>query len=679
MLPPISNEQREIVAHFCAGKNVIVNSVAGSGKTTCNLYVAQALREKNILLLTYNARLKQETREKVQSCEIENLAVHSYHSFCVHNYDREGYDNNVLKKIVETNVAPIDAFSYDLIILDEAQDITPTFYQLIRKIFRDNGVVAQIGVFGDRRQSIYDFMGSDERYIVYASKLFNFTNTEWVECCLSESFRITDKMAKFINCCMLKQECIISRKVSEFKPRYVIGSYDEPYSEVCRYLGMGYLPSDIFILAPSTRTKANTTSFGQSPLVHLENKIKHKHSNINVFVSTNDDMPLDERLINGKLVFSTYNQSKGLERKVVILFNFDETYFKFYARDAIPLICPNILYVGATRALEHLTVIHGNNNEIIPFLEKRNIRQYCDFDPYKKNKSKMKKHDNIMFPAVAVVDVVRYLPPHVLQNCVKMLNIIPLDPAGEKIIVSSTTDNSITVENISDLTGTAIPAKFQATIVGNIGILDRMKKIREQIRLCLIEYPTIPLNIGDKILYEQNQLDDATGDTVNELLYIANCWNAYTNGYVFRVFQISDYGWLTEKCMEQCLQRLRELNISKNATFEYDLFVDDRNELCGRSIVGRADCIDANVLYEFKGTNKLEDAHIIQLALYAYMYETEHKKKLTYILFNILTNERIEIKCEYSKLVEMVNYLMRAKYCKKIPITDDEFIAMNML
>ena len=45
---------------------MIVESVAGSGKTTTNLYIAKTFPELDILLLTYNARLKFETQDKVK-------------------------------------------------------------------------------------------------------------------------------------------------------------------------------------------------------------------------------------------------------------------------------------------------------------------------------------------------------------------------------------------------------------------------------------------------------------------------------------------------------------------------------------------------------------------------------------------------------------------------------------
>ena len=87
-LPEISYEQNNVINFLQKGNNVIVDSVAGSGKTTCSLYIAKTFSQQNILLLTYNSKLKTETREKVRKYEIKNMEVHSYHSFCYKYYDK---------------------------------------------------------------------------------------------------------------------------------------------------------------------------------------------------------------------------------------------------------------------------------------------------------------------------------------------------------------------------------------------------------------------------------------------------------------------------------------------------------------------------------------------------------------------------------------------------------------
>ena len=74
-LQHISNEQIDIINKL-ENYNVIVDSVAGSGKTTTNLYIAKYFKNKKILLLTYNSKLKMETREKVKLLEINTLFFH---------------------------------------------------------------------------------------------------------------------------------------------------------------------------------------------------------------------------------------------------------------------------------------------------------------------------------------------------------------------------------------------------------------------------------------------------------------------------------------------------------------------------------------------------------------------------------------------------------------------------
>lgn len=86
ILPEASSEQQEVM-NALVNNNVVIDSVAGSGKTTCNLHIAKKFTESNILLLTYNSRLKIETREKIKLLKLTNIEAHSYHSFCVKYYN----------------------------------------------------------------------------------------------------------------------------------------------------------------------------------------------------------------------------------------------------------------------------------------------------------------------------------------------------------------------------------------------------------------------------------------------------------------------------------------------------------------------------------------------------------------------------------------------------------------
>jgi hypothetical protein len=48
-----------------------------------------------------------------------------------------------------------------------------------------------------------------------------------------------------------------------------------------------------------------------------------------------------------------------------------------------------------------------------------------------------------------------------------------------------------------------------------------------------------------------------------------------------------------------------------------------------------------------------------------------------YVLFNILTNEYVSVKCEFQKLKKIIEYLIYSKYINDKPITNEEFIKIN--
>ena len=210
ILPKASDEQIDIINHIVAN-NVIVDSVAGSGKTTTNLYIAKTYPNWSILLLTYNKKLKLETRRRVKAHNLDKVEVHSYHSFCVKYYKRTGYTDTGIRNMLKTPLAKqLKPFRFDLVILDECQDMTPLYYKLVCKIFRNNIIAARICILGDEHQSIYDFNEADSRYITFADQIFTFTGDPWCRINLSESFRLTRQVASFVNKCMLKQNKINS-------------------------------------------------------------------------------------------------------------------------------------------------------------------------------------------------------------------------------------------------------------------------------------------------------------------------------------------------------------------------------------------------------------------------------------------------------------------------------------
>jgi len=659
-LPSISNEQNNIIEKL-KNNNVIVESVAGSGKTTTSLYIAKYFSNKKILLLTYNAKLKLETREKIKNLEIKNMEIHSYHSFCVKYYDKKCFTDTNIIALISSNIPIITKYkniNYDLIILDEAQDITPLYYELICKIYRDNlrekkelrsmetmkqsqdyfgeEKNVKICLFGDIKQSIFDFNHSDSRYIVFAERLFNFNIFSWEKCFLSESFRITYEMSLFINKCLLHDDKLISKKITHNKPRYIIcDCFDngncETFNEVKYYLNMGYNPEDIFILAPSLRSD-------KSPVRQLENKIKRELPNIQVYVPTSDDEKLDSDVLNGKLIFSTFHQTKGLERKVVIIFNFDNSYFKFYKKVKTTFLCPNELYVATTRGIEHLTLFHHKSFDYLPFISKNKLKQYCDFFELKSIKisNDLSSQEKELKKKVAVTDLIKHIPQKIVDECFFLLKLKTINTKKELIDIPIKTNQEKGCESVSEITGIAIPSFFELKIKGELNIYNLLinNHYEEEIikkRCCLLKNKQYKKFKLENIIIDTEKLE------MNELLYICNCWNSFKTGYLFKIYQIQNYDWLTKENLHKSIERLENsLHISSDSSFEVYCKTENFKELYNIELNGYIDCVDNNNIYEFKCVKNLEKEHFLQLAVY--MYQNERKKEIQIQIWNDQVN-----------------------------------------
>ena len=754
-LPTYSKEQHSVIMNL-ENNNVLVDSVAGSGKTTCNLHIATYYENKNILLLTYNAKLKLETREKVKNLGLKNMTVHTYHSFCVKNYDNKCFNDTIINKLLKNNTKRLDCYdkiTYDIIIIDEAQDVTPLYYELICKIYKDTmNKNTKICILGDRYQSIYDFNNADERYIVFAPILFNFNKSSWLSTTLSESFRITDTMAKFINRCILKKDRIISNKMSTFKPRYIIcdtfgstfnkfarfsknkvlPSISVPFSELEYYLSLGYKPEDIFILAPSVKSD-------KSAIRQLENKIKTTLKNINIYIPVSDEEKLDVDILKNKLVFSTFHQAKGLERKVVMIFSFDNSYFKYFKKDKNPVICPNEIYVASTRALEHLTLFHHYQEDYFKFLNKLALNDSCVVINHKKVKvgDDNSRDDRII--KTSVTDIIKHLPSEVLDVCFDYLKITNVRKESDIIDIPIKTDQGTGSEGVGEITGTAIPSYFEymmkmTNTKHSLSILEELNRV--------VDVSVEDGFVDDNTMKEEYDINDIYKKVItnkkkiteSELLYIANKWCAYKSGFIFKTYQITKYNWLSKENLDKCLIRLNTLNISNKAIFEGKLMVKDRDELGNREIVGYFDCMDGNKMYELKCVKELTKEHYIQVALYMYLYEINKGKmnvniqigdmikyidksidltmsgkvlrifkngnidvmnimnkvdkirhddiimdnnEMEYYLYNILTDEMNKVEIESSQIINFIKFLIDSKYNKRNEKTDENFKKEN--
>ena len=724
----MTDEQKDIVESL-SYSNVIVNAVAGSGKTTTILFLAKAYPEKEIMLITYNAKLRLETRRRCAEMELTNIEVHTYHSFCRKFYHNQCKTDSEIRETLTKKKNALYDFLFDILVLDEVQDMTLLYYRFVKKIVDDipaekkeNGEDVFFCLLGDVGQSIFEFNGSDSRFLSMGDKVFEGINKyQWKKCSLSESFRITDTMAKFIcNGCFKGEERIISTKKSDIKPRYIMVDpfqpnyqYNRIVAEINSLLAEGYLPSDIFILAPSIRNNSqridepdeispseNTggnknANKGLSPIIILENLLI-LNLKIPIYIPLSDEGSVDESVMNGKLVFLSFHQSKGLERKVVIVYNFDNTYFKYFEKVKSPYVCPNTLYVAITRASERLILVHGFRNGYLPFMNidcfrSPELEELASVMYYGSGIHKTKeKSTNI--PNVrnyGATGILRHLPQETIDTCHSLLNIQCIRPATtDTLRIPHTIKTIDSSEVVCDLNGICFPLYFELSLTNKSSILNTLRTKQHK-----DGYSQLYQGIQD-IFFDTKTHFVLSSEIIHELLYISNCWSAYQNKTIHKLFQIQNYNWLTLRHFEHSMERLNSLGISKKALFERDVGCTS-NMIIPHTINGQIDIIDKHMkkIYEIKCTQELTKEHFIQLALYMYMYETEfqikelkrvqNKKRkngvikpssgMKYLLYNINTDHLCEIIYD-EHINTMYLQLIEAKHKQGIECDDMSFL-----
>ena len=562
-LPSISDEQQDIVDCVIGGHNVRVDAVAGSGKTTTSLYIAQSCPHKNILLLTYNAKLKTETRHKAMCLNLDSLEVHSYHAFCVKYLDRRGYtDSGILRFLEQKTPTKCDPFPYDIVIIDEAQDMNKIYFRMVMYILKQCRVPPQLVVMGDRKQSIYAFNKADARFLVLCSHIFPSPYT-WKEKTLSVSYRLTLPMATFLNRCCTGTLPI--RSIKHGAPvQYVVCCTfgTKPCDMIESYLDKGFQYDDIFVLAATLKSQ-------QSPVRVLANRLSARK--IPIYVPTHDDEKLDENVLKNKIVFSTFHQVKGLERKVVLVFDFSANYFHYYAKQEDPYSIPNTLYVATTRAQEHLVLFHDDGSAYCPFLDVPRLVSSCRVLYHtRKTVPEMFVHRDTSesIKEFSIDDIVRYIPVEMIEECLQCLHIVTESSKKKRISFILTTKNLEhgLAEYVGDITCSAIPSFFEYLSTQKMTLYTHLQALRSSKKLLGRRRED---DVGS--IYKTFEKEKS----IESLLRLSTEWVIQKTGYHFKKFQIQSYTWLTQDHLDEAVRRLEtriDNNNSHHLQFEKQVY-----------------------------------------------------------------------------------------------------------
>jgi hypothetical protein len=286
-------------------------------------------------------------------------------------------------------------------------------------------------------------------------------------------------MASFVNEVMLGEERLIACRAGDPVVYLRRGPRDaEKYViyKIKVLLDEGASPADFFVLAGSVK--------GSNSLIRcMENALVQ--NGIPCYVPSFEDDKMDERVIEKKIVFSTFHSVKGRQRKYVFVMGFDHSYFGFYGRNLCPTECPNTLYVGCTRATHGLFLLERDqmtDDRPLKFLKMTHYeiakQPYMIFNGMPQirfheaiqTEQQANKATNIH--NVTPTDLIKFIPEHMIDKIIPLIEsmFILLDnklvPEGEDeedpviSIPSIIETNSGTFEDVSELNGIAIPAIY---------------------------------------------------------------------------------------------------------------------------------------------------------------------------------------------------------------------------
>jgi len=681
--PP--SEEQQMIINGISNSNINVNAVAGSGKTSTLIFISQQNKDKKILQVTYNKQLKLEVREKIRKNNIENVEIHTYHSLCVKYYYPQCFTDDEIIKILENNMeikSDIE-YNYDIIAIDEVQDMTPNYFELIYKFLKDIKFNGNILILGDNKQGIYEFKNADTRFLTLSSKIWgnknNFENLE-----LSQSFRVTKQIAWFVNNVMLGDNRIVSNKNSNHKIYYykksIYNIHFELFKKIKYYLSNGYKAEDIFVLAPTLKKENN-------PVKKLENIMVK--SNIPVYFSRNEEDGIDEKIIAGKAVFTTYHQSKGRERKIVFVYGFDDSYFDYFAQDKNRFVCPAELYVAITRSSEILHIIEHDVNESLSFLkiQPENFYKHLQYIDYTKEipKKNNKKEENKEVKYVSkihsttVIDLTAYLGEIIMREISSLLNkIIITENFPDKkntVEIPSVikTKNGLT-EDVSDLNSIVISSIFEA----HVG--DGKSKIQKVVEnICQNETKENKSFIEKK----KNELKKHQNNAISVYLILGNLYIALTENILSKLNQIDKYDWLEEDVVKVCHKNIKK-NIEKDSEYQVNIimhngceYIYDHKEYGKISIKGKYHAINSKCLWCIKCCGNISNEHILQLVIYSWLHNkinNEAYLEMKYKIINMRTGEIKVLNYDVEKVDQIIELLFKNKYQDKKKDSDVIFL-----
>lgn len=174
----LSERQREIIDDNTS-QNIVVSAGPGSGKTRvlvhklASLLLLEDVKHEQLLMLTFSRAAAIEFKQRLKEL-IGNAAnfveIKTFHSYCFDLLGKIGNiqeSENIVKdagELIKSGDVDLGRITKTVLVIDEAQDMDQYEFQLVEALMERNDDLRVIAV-GDDDQNIYQFRGSDSKYL----------------------------------------------------------------------------------------------------------------------------------------------------------------------------------------------------------------------------------------------------------------------------------------------------------------------------------------------------------------------------------------------------------------------------------------------------------------------------------------------------------------------------------
>ena len=700
-----SGEQMNVIQAIKDGFNVQVDAVAGSGKTTTVLSLADQISDKIIIQLTYNSELKEEVVQKKlkynETMYLDNLSIYTYHSLAYQFYSIEAKTDIGINKIVSSDMPPRRKLpNIDILVLDEIQDMNELYYRFVNKFIKDLKKNVQLLILGDKYQGLYEFKGADTRFLTLAYQLWPCSTFEFKRLELNTSYRVTNSISKFVNNVMLGESRIQARKMGD---NVVYVRHTNPYDcakiiayKLTEQILQGNLnPDDIFILAASVKSDS-------SPLKLIENILVR--NGIPCYIPMNETSSINREVIKNKVIFASFHQSKGRERKMVIVQGFDNDYFKYFNRDSPSDVCPSTLYVAATRSTSTLIVIESA--EPLDFLKlshsQMNQSNYITFEGVplgimnNSPPTKSLKTDELPIIKTSPTELIKFLDETLLMKISLLLEDLfitdnlsfPLNEVKLQTNIETNYGDHHLCEEVFDINGLMIPALFEETY---------SPCKTSSIKTFMQDYYAKNMLKNSNMFYVNRiKQIDFENMSIQDHLKMVTLYISIQEKLMFKVAQINHYNWLEEKDVSKIFANMKR-HIGSPEELEYERTIIEYKPESESSMYSnidefikthvtmgkkmrfkaRVDAITPTTIWEFKCTDSLEIEHLLQVIIYAWLWQQScflTQGPRIFKLMNIKTSEVQTLKYNEEVVNQIMIMILKSKYNVRQNISDAEFV-----